>query len=100
MRSPATRFGAWPRVSLGQLYTFITSDRCRQQFDAAEKASKDLQQLEVEDYAAHESMRRKRGVLFKSLDRALRDLTTNVASIVEADDSARSTAATRSATSD
>jgi hypothetical protein len=66
-----------------KLYQYITSDRYRQQFAAAQKASQDLQQLDVEEYQAQEKMRQRRGVVFKSLDRALRDMNTNVATIVE-----------------
>lgn len=71
-----------------KLYQYIISDGYRQQFAAAEIASRDLQQLEVEEYQAQEKMRHRRGVVFKSLDRALRDLSTNVSTIVEGVDGA------------
>lgn len=77
-----------------KLYQYITSDRYRQQFAAAQKASRDLQQMDVEEYQAQEKMRHRRGVMFKSLDRALRDMNTSVATIVEGMDSVAVTTST------
>jgi hypothetical protein len=67
-----------------RLYSFITSDRHRQLLDATDQAIRKLEEYDTEDERAHKNLLMKRGIARRSLEKAIREMTAEIGSIVEA----------------
>jgi len=68
---------------MATLYEFITSERFRQLFEYAEEVVNNLEKVDAEEKRAHDAVWRNRGTLHRALQHAMRDVDSEVRSIVE-----------------
>lgn len=61
-----------------QLYEFITSDRCSQQFEQMESVAEALLALDVKEVTAHQKTWSDRGQLVRKLERARTSLQFDI----------------------
>jgi hypothetical protein len=71
-----------------RLYQLITSDPYRLQFRSAETLCEKLQQIETDEYSAHQKVWENRGKAQKQLERLLRDINSSMLAIIESEDHA------------
>jgi Uncharacterized protein conserved in bacteria (DUF2130) len=71
-----------------RLYKLITSDAYTGKLTEANKLTKDILELEVQEQTAHTNVWKKRGSLMKRMQSVLREVDTEVAAVVEGDDEA------------
>jgi hypothetical protein len=64
------------------LYAFITSDRCRQLFDAIESHANKILEIEVAEQRAHTATWERRGKEIRSIVRVRADLYTEIERII------------------
>lgn len=64
------------------LYTFITSERCRQLLDSAEELISKLEQVDVDEEKAHRTVWKKRGELLRSVLKVNGDFRFEIGRIV------------------
>jgi hypothetical protein len=75
------------RTKMSALYSFITSDRFAQPMREAQKVTKDLLDLDVDEQGAHQKVWKARGKLTVRLGKLLDDLNEEVMGLVEGDGS-------------
>lgn len=68
---------------MSQLYNLITSDSYSKKFTEAGKLADDILDLDVQEVKEHNVVWRKRGTLATRLKKVIRDIETDVASIIE-----------------
>lgn len=69
------------------LYKFITSEAYTKQFGEAGRLAQDILDLDVDEKKTHDNVWKRRGSLATRLSHVLRELDTDIASIIEADGS-------------
>jgi hypothetical protein len=70
-------------VKMGRLYKYITSEVCAQRFQEAKKITADLADLDVQETKDHQKVWERRGRMTTRLKGVLRDLDTEISTIVE-----------------
>lgn len=70
-------------VKMGRLYKYITSEVCAQRFQEAKKITEDLADLDVQETKDHQKVWERRGRMTTRLKGVLRDLDTEISTIVE-----------------
>lgn len=73
---------------MSQLYKLITSESYRKRFAEAEKLAQDVLDLDTEEKEGHDRVWRKRGMIATRIKGVLRDLTIDVAAVIERVDAA------------
>jgi hypothetical protein len=71
-------------TKMSRLYEFITSPTYAQRVREAEKLTDEILELDVQEKKTHDNVWKKRGTLATRLNAVLREVDTDVASIVEA----------------
>lgn len=71
---------------MSKLYELITSDSYSGKFSEANKITKDILDLEVQEKTTHDNVWKKRGALVKRVQNVLREVETEVAAIIEGAD--------------
>jgi len=69
------------------LYDLITSESYVGKFSEATKLTKDMLDLEVQEKTAHDNVWKKRGAIVKRMQNVLREVETEVAAVIESEDS-------------
>jgi hypothetical protein len=70
-------------TKMSRLYKLITSESYSGKFTEANKLTKDILDLEVQEKTAHDNVWKKRGALVKRIHNVLREAETEVAAIIE-----------------
>jgi hypothetical protein len=70
-------------VKMGRLYKYVTSEVCAQRFQEARKITSDLADLDVQETKDHQKVWERRGRMTTRLKGVLRDLDTEISTIVE-----------------
>lgn len=68
---------------MSRLYSLITSDAYAGKLSEANKLTKDILGLEVDEKTAHDNVWKKRGALVKRVQNVLREIETDVAAVIE-----------------
>ena len=71
---------------LGKLFKFITSPAFRKKFAEASELASEALEIDVQEKRAHDLVWRKRGTVLTRIKNVLRDIDTDVSSIIEARD--------------
>lgn len=77
-----------------RLYGLISSELFRQRMSTVERACRDLEKMDVDEADAHRKVWNKRNALYKSVDKSVHDLVTDVNVILEGASAAGRNAAT------
>ena len=73
-------------TKMSMLYDLITSDAYTGKMKEATKLSRDMLDLDVQEKTAHDNVWKKRGAIVKRVQNVLREIETEVAAIIEAED--------------
>ncbi len=71
---------------MNKLYGLITSETYRRKFSEAGKITQEILDLDVHEKKAHDNVWRKRGAFATRINNLLREIDTDVASVIEGDD--------------
>ena len=69
-----------------RLYAFMTSSRYARHFQEAQKLTRDMLDLDVDEQRQHSNMWKKRGSLMKTMERVLREIDTEISGILEGEE--------------
>jgi hypothetical protein len=72
---------------MGRLYNLITSESYAGKFAEATNLSKDILDLDVQEQTAHNNVWKKRGSMMRRMQNVLREVETEVAAVIESDES-------------
>jgi hypothetical protein len=73
---------------MNKLYGLITSESYRRKFNEAGKLTHEILELDVQEKKAHDNVWKKRGTFATRINNVLRELETDVDSVIEGDDDA------------
>ena len=71
---------------MSKLYALISSAKYVQQFREVEKLTTDIENLDSQERRAHETLWKKRGGLTTRITNALREIDSDIASVIEGND--------------
>jgi hypothetical protein len=71
---------------MSRLYALITSDSYSRKFSEAGKLTREILELDVQEKKAHDNVWKKRGTVATRINHVLREIETDVAAVIEADD--------------
>jgi hypothetical protein len=71
---------------MNKLYKLIISESYRRKFSEAGKLTQDILELDVQEKRAHDNVWKKRGTFATRINNVLRELETDVDSVIEGDD--------------
>jgi hypothetical protein len=71
---------------MSRLYNLITSEAYSRKFSEAGKLTQEILELDVQEKKAHDNVWKKRGTVATRINHVLREIETEIAAVIEADD--------------